>query len=220
MKNYRVFDIIGPRMIGPSSSHTAGAAKLGYVARRIAGVPLKSAHVTLYESFATTGKGHGTDRAIAGGLLGFEQDDERLCNSIEIAKERGVEVSFTSSEEEARHPNSARIVVIGEDGSQTEILGASVGGGNIEIMEINGMEVSFSCNYPTIVALYSDKPGVIQMVTTILARNNINIAYMRAFRSYKRHDACMVLETDEVVRDEIIKAIVACVPEIWRMNVI
>lgn len=220
MKSYRVFDIIGPRMIGPSSSHTAGAARIGQVACNMVGGHVKKAEIVLYESFATTGRGHGTDKALVGGLLGFDQDDERLRNSFEIAAERGVEITFDFSEDEAPHPNCARIIATGTNGSTVEMLGASVGGGNIEVLELNGMAVSFNCSYPTLIAMHDDRPGVIQMVTTVLAKNNINIAYMRSFRTSKSKAACMVIETDEKVPEKIVEGIVACVPEIRRMSVI
>ena len=113
MKKARLFDIIGPRMIGPSSSHTAGAARLGKISLLLLGEEVKKARVTLYESFAKTGRGHGTDRAIAGGLLGFSPEDERLRNSFEIAKERGIDIDFEFSEEDSIHPNTARIKVYG-----------------------------------------------------------------------------------------------------------
>ena len=220
MKTYRVFDIIGPRMIGPSSSHTAGAARIGQVVGRLVGGDVAKAEVTLYESFATTGKGHGTDKAIAGGLLGFCQDDERLRDSLEIASKRDVDIKFVFSDEEAPHPNAARIAATGTNGETAEVLGASVGGGNIEILEINGMEVSFTCSYPTMVAIYTDVPGIIQMVSTVLMKNHINIAFMRVFRTSKSQDACMVVETDEKVPEGVINGIKACVPEIRRLSVI
>ncbi|MGX8699043.1 MAG: L-serine ammonia-lyase, iron-sulfur-dependent subunit beta, partial [bacterium] len=191
MKTYRVFDIIGPRMIGPSSSHTAGAARLGLVAARMLHGDVRRAEVTLYESFATTGLGHGTGKAIVGGLLGMEPEDERLRVSFALAQERGLSFHFTFSEEPAPHPNTARIEAEDSGGGRVALVGASVGGGNIEILEVNGMEVSFTCQYPTLLGFYTDRPGVIQRVTSVLAEQNINIAFMRVFRTSRRQKACM-----------------------------
>lgn len=196
MKGYRVFDIIGPQMIGPSSSHTAGAVRLGLVAHRLVGGDVVEAAVTLYGSFAQTGRGHGTDRAIVGGLLGLEPDDDLLRTAIALAHDQGRRISVQFSEKELNHPNTARIIVKGRQGQTAEIVGASIGGGNIEIVEINGMEVSFSCDYPTLLIFHQDRPGVISAVTSLLALHGINIAFMRVFRQAKREDACMVIETD------------------------
>jgi L-serine dehydratase len=220
MKTFKVFDIIGPDMIGPSSSHTAGAARIGKVACRMAGGEVAKAHITLYESFATTGRGHGTDKALLGGLLGFDQDDERLRDSFEIAKERGLEYEFEFSEDEAPHPNTARITVTGTNGQTVSLAAASVGGGNIKVIELDGMEVSFQCDYPTIILLYDDMPGIVQMTSTVLAKNDINIAFMRVFRQSKRMGACMVIETDEPVSDKIADLIQGLLPEIRRIVII
>ncbi len=220
MKSYGVFDIIGPRMIGPSSSHTAGAARLGLVACRLAGGVVKKASVTLYGSFATTGPGHGTDKAIAGGLLGFGPDDARLRDSFALARQAGREFSFEFSDAPAPHPNSARIAVTNERGETAEMLGASVGGGNIEVLEIDGMELSFSCAYPTMLVFHRDMPGEIGRVTSVLARAGINIAFMRVFRTSRRQDACMVLETDEPLTPGMADAVRRCSAEIRRVCVL
>lgn len=207
MKEYGLFDIIGPRMIGPSSSHTAGAARLGRVAYRLSGGRVKRARVTLYGSFSDTGRGHGTDRAIVAGLLGMEPDDSRIRNALVLAREQGKDISLEFSNQSMKHPNTARIIVEDENGHEINMVGASVGGGNIEIQEINGMEVSFGCEYPTILIFHRDMPGVISQVTGMLAQNGINIAFMRCFRSSRRQNACMVLETDEAVEADILKSI-------------
>lgn len=207
MKEYGLFDIIGPRMIGPSSSHTAGAARLGRVAYRLSGGRVKRARVTLYGSFSDTGRGHGTDRAIVAGLLGMEPDDSRIRNALVLAREQGKDISLEFSNQSMKHPNTARIIVEDENGHEINMVGASVGGGNIEIQEINGMEVSFGCEYPTILIFHRDMPGVISQVTGMLAQNGINIAFMRCFRSSRRQNACMVLETDEAVEEDILKSI-------------
>ena len=219
-KTYRIFDIIGPRMIGPSSSHTAGAARIGLIANRLVRGDIKRAQVTLYESFATTGRGHGTDLALAGGLLGFPPDDERLRDSLSYAEHAGVEISFVFSDQPAPHPNTARIVLEKRDGETLEVLGASVGGGNIEILEIDGMEVSFSCNYPTLLVFHRDVPGSIQRVSGILAESGINIAFMRVFRTARNADACMVIEMDGKPPRGLVAHILNSAPEIRRACVL
>ncbi len=208
MKEFSVFDIIGPRMVGPSSSHTAGAVRIGLIAHRlIGGEHIKSADITLYGSFAETGFGHGTDRAILAGILGIEPDDPRVRYSVLLAKSEGVDFAVHKSELEMNHPNTAKIVVSSISGRTFEIVGTSVGGGNIEIVEINGMEVSFTGDYPAIVLFYRDVPGVISKVTSILAENGVNVAFMKVFRSAKQMDACMVIETDAPVPESDIDLI-------------
>lgn len=207
MEAYRVFDIIGPRMIGPSSSHTAGAARLGGVARRLAGGDVCSARVVLYGSFAETGRGHGTDRAITAGLLGLAPDDERLREAFALAKTQGVEVEVIFSAQEMSHPNTARIAVTDSRGRTVEMVGVSVGGGRIEVRQINGMEVSFGCEYPTLLLFYRDRPGVVGRVTGLLAQKQINIAFMRVFRDARYQNACMVIEQDEPVTQETLREI-------------
>ncbi len=199
MQNLSVFDIIGPRMIGPSSSHTAGAARLAYVAWKLAGGDVKRAELTLYGSFAETGRGHGTDKALVAGILGMEPDDENLRVSIELAKERGVDVRIIFSDEPVEQPNTARIKTVNSKGEVSELVGASVGGGNILVTELNGMKLKFTGEYPTLVIRHHDVPGVINNVTGILAKEQINVAFMRVFRHAKRQDAYMVIETDTPV---------------------
>lgn len=207
MQSYSVFDIIGPRMVGPSSSHTAGAARIGRMAGKIAGNDIKRASVTLYGSFATTGPGHGTDKAVIAGILGCEPDDPRLRYAMLLAKEADVEVSINYSDEPSDHPNTAKIEIESGDGKKTFVTGASVGGGSILITEVNGMDVEFSGEYPTLIVRHNDQPGVINMVTLILSKENINVAFMRVFRHAKRSDACMVIETDTPVNDRVCQLI-------------
>lgn len=207
MKEYGLFDLIGPQMIGPSSSHTAGAARIGYVASRMAGGCVKKAIVTLYGSFAETGKGHGTDKAVIAGLLGFAPDDDRLRIAPQLAKEWGRDIRVEFSDEEMKHPNTAGIVFENEDGRKIHMTGASIGGGNIEIQSINGMDVSFGCDYPTLLIFHQDKPGVISSVTGVLAEHEINIAFMKVFRNSRWQNACMVIETDGEVEDCLVEQI-------------
>ena len=194
-------------MIGPSSSHTAGAARIGYVASRMAGGCVKKAIVTLYGSFAETGKGHGTDKAVIAGLLGFAPDDDRLRIAPQLAKEWGRDIRVEFSDEEMKHPNTAGIVFENEDGRKIHMTGASIGGGNIEIQSINGMDVSFGCDYPTLLIFHQDRPGVISSVTGVLAEHEINIAFMKVFRNSRWQNACMVIETDGEVEDCLVEQI-------------
>ena len=207
MKEYGLFDLIGPQMIGPSSSHTAGAARIGYVASRMAGGCVKKAIVTLYGSFAETGKGHGTDKAVIAGLLGFAPDDDRLRIAPQLAKAWGRDIRVEFSDEEMKHPNTAGIVFENEDGRKIHMTGASIGGGNIEIQSINGMDVSFGCDYPTLLIFHQDRPGVISSVTGVLAEHEINIAFMKVFRNSRWQNACMVIETDGEVEDCLVEQI-------------
>lgn len=220
MKEFSVFDIIGPRMVGPSSSHTAGAVRIGLVAHKLlCGEHVKLAEVELFGSFAETGFGHGTDRAILAGILGIEPDDPRVKYSVLLAKSEGVYFSICKNEREPDHPNTARIHVMSESGREFTLVGASIGGGNIEITEINGMEVSFTGDYPTLILFYNDEPGIISSVTAILADHEINVAFMKVFRNAKRMDACMVIETDNTVHEEVIEQIREriCAKEICRV---
>lgn len=207
MQKLSVFDIIGPRMVGPSSSHTAGAARLAHVAYKLAGGDVRSAELTLYGSFAETGRGHGTDKALVAGILGMEPDDENLRISLELAKERGVDVKIAFSDEPVEEPNTARIKTVNAKGEEAELVGASIGGGNIIVTEINGMRVKFTGEYPTLVVRHQDVPGVINSVTSILAKEKINVAFMRVFRHAKRQDAYMVIETDTPVPQRTIELI-------------
>ena len=202
-----IFDIIGPIMIGPSSSHTAGAARLGKMARCIFRSTPKKVDLTLYGSFAETGKGHGTDKAVVAGLLGFAPDDDRLRIAPQLAKEWGRDIRVEFSDEEMKHPNTAGIVFENEDGRTIHMTGASIGGGNIEIQSINGMDVSFGCDYPTLLIFHQDRPGVISSVTGVLAEHEINIAFMKVFRNSRWQNACMVIETDGEVEDCLVEQI-------------
>ena len=221
MKEFSVFDIIGPRMVGPSSSHTAGAVRIGLVAHRLlCGEHVKSADIELFGSFAETGFGHGTDRAVLAGILGIEPDDARVRHSVLLAKSEGVEFSVRKNDREPDHPNTTRIHVVSETGREFTLVGASVGGGNIEITEINGMEVSFTGEYPTLIVFYNDEPGVISAVTAVLAEKEYNVAFMKVFRNAKRMDACMVIESDSAVSRDVIGLIRERVKDIKEICVV
>ena len=200
------FDIIGPIMIGPSSSHTAGAVRLGLMAKAILGEEVKIINIKLYGSFAQTYKGHGTDRALIAGIMGFKPDDERIRNSLEIAKEKNIEFSFSKVDLEDAHPNTAIIELIGVTDRRIEVTGASIGGGNIIISAIDNYEVQLSGKYPSVIIVHQDMPGVVNGVTAALARYNINIAYMKVSRSQRGAEALMNIEVDDIITDEAVKA--------------
>ncbi|MCU9612147.1 L-serine ammonia-lyase, iron-sulfur-dependent subunit beta [Caldibacillus lycopersici] len=206
MKFRSVFDIIGPVMIGPSSSHTAGAARIGRVARNVFGRQPKWAHVHLYGSFAETYRGHGTDVAIVGGLLDYDTFDERIIQAMEIAAEQGLEVKFFEEKEVPEHPNTARLV-IGDDEGELELVGLSIGGGKIEIDEINGFKLKLTGENPAIIVVNNDRFGCIASVANVLATYEINIGHMEVSRKEKGKLALMVLETDETVDQEVMDAI-------------
>lgn len=202
-----IFDIVGPVMIGPSSSHTAGAARIGLMARKILKDDPVKADITVYGSFAKTYKGHGTDKALVAGLLGFAADDLRLRQSFAIAKETNLAVAFHRSDEEVDHPNTVRIALTGKTGKKTEILGVSLGGGRIEIREIDGFPVALNGEEHTLITLHNDQPGIIAQATTIMAIGHINISNMKVFRSAKNANAVMIVNTDSPVPDEMVRLI-------------
>ncbi len=200
-----IFDIIGPVMVGPSSSHTAGACKIGYVARKLMAQPVAEAEILLHGSFLATGKGHGTNLALVAGLLGMKPDDKRIPHSFEIAKEEGMNFSFGSASLKGVHPNSVLLKLTGKDGRHLEVVGESVGGSLINVASINGREANFSGDYPTLIIRNQDIPGIVARITTELARREINIATMKLDRSVRGEDAIMILECDHEVWDSAIQ---------------
>ena len=214
-----LFDILGPRMVGPSSSHTAGAARLGFVVHAIAdGVPDR-ATVGLHGSFAMTGEGHGTKIAITGGLLGFRPDDARIRDAPRLAEEAGLEVEFRNVDlgEEA-HPNSATFdVTRGDD--RIRLLGCSIGGGRIKVQRIDGFPVDLSGSLPTIVVQADDVPGTVAEITGMLAKRQLNIATIRVDRTGRGERAMMTIETDEDVPSDLLEAIEAKPWAHWIRNV-
>lgn len=203
------FDIIGPVMIGPSSSHTAGAARLGRMARSLFGRQPEVAEITLYGSFAKTYKGHGTDVALAAGLLDFETHDPRIPDSLKIAASLGVQVSFRPGKPNPDfHPNTARIKLTA-DSDTFELLGCSIGGGAVEVLEIYGFKVKITGSYPTLVIPHADRYGVVAAVTAILSTHQLNISTMEVARHGRGSDALMVISTDEIPADDAVAAITA-----------
>lgn len=202
-----LLDIIGPVMVGPSSSHTAGACRLGLLARGLVGGTPERAKIELHGSFARTGEGHGTDKAIAGGLMGFRPDDERLRTALEIAEREGLDYHFEKTTlAEGSHPNTVRMTV--ERGDRSAVMtGSSLGAGRVLVTEIDGYPVEVSGAYHTIVLVAADVKGSIARIATLLAEDNINIANLRLTRKKRGGDAFMVIELDdypdERVRDHI-----------------
>ncbi|EOS59746.1 MULTISPECIES: L-serine ammonia-lyase, iron-sulfur-dependent subunit beta [unclassified Anaerotruncus] len=203
-----VFDIIGPVMIGPSSSHTAGAARIGRIAYMLLGQPAKRAEILLHGSFAKTYKGHGTDKALIAGIMGMKPDDARLRSSFELAEQAGLSFEITTGHLEDAHPNTAQITLYGED-SQVSVQGASVGGGNILINRINGMAVEISGQFTTLIVLHRDAPGTIAHVTELLGSNGINIANFRLAREQKGGTAVMTIEIDGDAGKELNRQVAA-----------
>jgi L-serine dehydratase len=196
-----LFDIVGPVMVGPSSSHTAGAVKIGLVARTLLGEDVAKAEILFHGSFLATGKGHGTDKAIVAGLLGYTPDDKRIPNSLELAKQAGVSCVFGSIDLGDAHPNTVKLHLVGVSGKKMDMMAASVGGGRISVSEIDGMTAHFSAEYPTLIVRNEDKPGLVANVTALLQQYQINIATMQLYRSGRGDQAVMVIECDEQVPD-------------------
>lgn len=200
-----LFDVIGPNMVGPSSSHTAGAACLGRIAGKMAGGTVREVVFTLYGSFAETYRGHGTDRALLGGVLGFAPDDLRIRDSFRIAQERGLSFRFETAEtEEDMHPNTADIRMTTEEGRVTDVRGVSLGGGKIRIIRINGVKVHLSGEYSALILRQEDRPGVVAHVARCLADEGVNIAYMRLYRKRKADTAYMIVESDEKIPPRVL----------------
>jgi L-serine dehydratase len=204
-----LLDIIGPVMVGPSSSHTAGACRIGLFARGLLGGAPEQATIELHGSFARTGQGHGTDRAIAGGLLGFRPDDERLRQSLELAREAGMALRFQNVKLRGEHhPNTARIT-LSRDGHQAVVLGSSLGAGRVLITSIDGFPVEVTGSYPTLVFVARDEPGIVATVTTALASERDNIATMRVSRRQRGGEAIHIYELDAPASAAALQAIAA-----------
>ncbi len=192
-----ILDIIGPIMVGPSSSHTAGACRIGLLTRMLAGGTPERARIELHGSFARTGEGHGTDKAIAGGLLGMRPDDERLRDALDIMEREGLDYTFekTSLDDDA-HPNTTRITAL-HGGFEAVVIGSSLAAGPIRLTEVDGFPVDISGSLPTLVLIAEDRPGSIARIAGVLADERINLATMRVTRKERGGDAFMVIELDE-----------------------
>lgn len=196
LRFHSVFDIIGPVMIGPSSSHTAGACKIGKIVSIIFRELPDIVTIYLYGSFAKTYRGHGTDIALVGGILGMTPEDVCLADSLKLAYERGVDVRFViNKEEKTEHPNTARLVV--EKGTKKlSVTGISIGGGAIKVTEVNGFNIALNMGVPTFVIVHQDVPGMIAQVTNILSEQKVNISQMNMTRESRGENAIMMIEVD------------------------
>lgn len=204
-----IFDIIGPVMVGPSSSHTAGAARIGRMVREILGEEVVAARITLYGSFAKTGRGHGTDKAIVAGLMGYHPDSNIIRDALDTAKKRGVAIHFDLSSIETEHPNTAEIHAIGKSGKEITATGVSLGGGRVKITEIGGFPVEITGEENTILTQHRDVPGIVADVCFVLAEEKVNISDMRVFRKGKGTEAVMIIHTDQKISKDIIDKIKA-----------
>ncbi len=204
MSQISVFDVLGPNMVGPSSSHTAGAAIIGYLAKNIFPSHISKVTFTLYGSFAKTYRGHGTDRALLGGLMGFHTDDMRIRDSFRIAKERGLSFEFIPNEEETEiYPNTVDIHMSDDNGQEMTVRGESIGGGKVRITRINNAEVEFTGEYSALIVTHLDRAGVVAHITKCLSDRNVNLAFMRLFRESKGNIAYTIVETDEQIPQSV-----------------
>ncbi|MCI6011211.1 MAG: L-serine ammonia-lyase, iron-sulfur-dependent, subunit beta [Firmicutes bacterium] len=236
-----IFDVIGPNMIGPSSSHTAGAVAIALMARKLfirpgsadpagnvdpagrsipSGRQIARADFTLYGSFAKTYRGHGTDKALLGGIQGFTPDDIRIRDAFSIADRTGLAYSFTENHENlGYHPNTADILLTGTDGSRQFVRGVSTGGGRMKIIRINNIDVDFTGQYSTLIVRQKDTAGIIAHISRCLSEKNVNIAFMRLYREAKGQTAYTIIESDQAIPPAIIDSINAC-DDIFETTVI
>ena len=217
LKFQSVFDIIGPVMIGPSSSHTAGAVRIGKIVSSIFDDKPTEVEFQLFNSFAKTYQGHGTDLALVAGILGMNTDDPKIPNSLEIAHQRGIKIIWTiQKDSNAPHPNTAKIT-IKNDRKTISVTGISIGGGNIQVTELNGFSVSLSMNTPTIIIVHQDIPGMIAHVTEALSRYHINIAQMNVTRAKADEKAILIIEVDSRSCDKAVEEI-RKIPHLHNVN--
>ena len=195
-----IFDMMGPVMVGPSSSHTAGAARIGNMGRTLLGEEVARADIGLYGSFAETGFGHGTDRALLAGLLGMKPDDLRIPNAYEEANRAGMAYSFRTVELRDAHPNTALLELTGKSGKQLTLQASSIGGGAIVINKIDGIDVNFTGDFNTLIVRNQDESGSVAAITSILSQVHINVANMSVNRHRRGGDALMVIETDQHIK--------------------
>lgn len=202
-----MFEVIGPVMIGPSSSHTAGAVRLGRLARAVFGETPAEARITLHGSFATTGRGHGTDLALIAGLLGYPPDDERVRTANDEARTAGMSVVFDEADLGEVHPNTARIAMRASDGREVTVQGSSIGGAEVVMTAIDDFDVTVTGKLPVLIVEHQDRPGVIAAVSAVLAQHGVNIASMEVSRERRGARALMVIETDQPVEDAALEAV-------------
>ena len=205
-----IFDIMGPIMVGPSSSHTAGAARIGYLTRKLLGDAPRRAELLLHGSFAATGAGHGTDRALVAGLLGMRPDDARLPRAFELARAAGMEVSLGRTVLRGAHPNSVLLKVEDASGRRLEVTASSLGGGRVQVCAIDGLEARFTGEMPTLIIRNQDRPGMVAEVTGVLSRRKVNIAAMQLYRNMRGGLAVMVIESDQPIWAAAAEELRAC----------
>ena len=203
-----ILDVMGPVMVGPSSSHTAGTARLGRVAREILDEDPVAIDFHLHPPLATTYRGHGSDFALVGGAIGLNVDDPRIPEALRIAEQMGVEITFSEEDLGEVHPNTVRVALRGAT-SSVEIVGSSIGGGVIEVFKINGFQARFKGDSPTLLLFYRDRPGMISEVTGIIAEESINIASLYCSRKQRGKDAFMQIDVDSPVSNAAIGRICA-----------
>lgn len=215
-----VFDVLGPNMIGPSSSHTAGACAIALLAQKMKSGILKEVEFTLYGSFAKTYRGHGTDRALLGGIMGFATDDVRIRDSFDIAKERGITYRFITDEKETDvHPNTVDIRMVNDKGTEMIVRGESLGGGKVRIVRINQVRVDFTGEYNAVIIIQKDRPGVAAHITKALSDRGVNIAFMRLFRESKGEKAYTIVESDGRLPEDITGKLLEN-PNIWDVMLV
>lgn len=202
-----IFEILGPVMVGPSSSHTAGAVRIGYVCRKLMGEKIVTADIELYGSFLLTGKGHGTPQAIVAGLLGMTPDDARIPDSFEIAKAQGLKFTIGEAKLKEAHPNSVLLKLTGESGKELEVIGESLGGSIINIAQIDGLPANISGDYPTLIASNMDVPGMVAKVSKVLFKAKINIAQMHLYRASRGKNSVLIAECDQEIEDKTLNDI-------------
>ena len=202
-----VFDIMGPVMVGPSSSHTAGAVRIGRLTRALLGAAPVRAEIRLHGSFSATGRGHGTDRALTAGLLGMEADDPRLPQSLSMAREVGLYVTFEPVTLPHAHPNTAVLTVTAADGRTLTVTAASLGGGRVKVTGVDDLEVSFSGDLPTLLLRNRDRPGIVAEVAQLLSAAGVNIATLHLHREGRGGLAAMVVESDQPLPGGLLKAL-------------
>lgn len=202
-----IFEILGPVMVGPSSSHTAGAVRIGYVCSKLMGERVISADIELYGSFLLTGKGHGTPQALVAGLLGMMPDDARIPNAFEIADKEGLQFTIGEAKLKEAHPNSVLLRLKGENGKELEVIGESLGGSIINIAQIDGLPANISGDYPTLIASNMDVPGMVAKVSKVLYDANINIAQMHLYRASRGKNSVLIAECDQEIEDKTLNDI-------------
>lgn len=208
MRDISLFDVIGPNMIGPSSSHTAGALRIASLSKRMVNEDIKEVEFILYGSFSKTYRGHGTDRALLSGIMGFSTEDERISNAYEEANNRNIVYKFITNDVEKNvHPNTVRINLSTNSGEKMTVVGESIGGGSVQITEIDSVKLMFTGEYSTLIISNIDNPGVIFYVTKCLNDLGINIAFMRTYREEKGKKAYTIIEADEKINSDIIPLI-------------